>query len=244
MADRPLQKPDHDQSSDHQADDFWKIEGSSVSDGSRPPRQSRWLLAVYWLAGAVCLAFWVWLIAVAPSVSTPRVTIPYSVFRTQVRERNIASVAATGETIQGQLRKKITYPPGKLGETSTLFKTERPVFANDELFAQLLAEGATVGANPTGRSTPFWQSALGFVVPFLLIGGVFFLMMRGGRGAGGLSMFGKSKARRYEPTEQQTTFADIAGIDEATDELAEVVDFLRNPDRYRALGAASRRACC
>ena len=237
MADRPLQKPDHDQSSDHQADDFWKIEGSSVSDGSRPPRQSRWLLAVYWLAGAVCLAFWVWLIAVAPSVSTPRVTIPYSVFRTQVRERNIASVAATGETIQGQLRKKITYPPGKLGETSTLFKTERPVFANDELFAQLLAEGATVGANPTGRSTPFWQSALGFVVPFLLIGGVFFLMMRGGRGAGGLSMFGKSKARRYEPTEQQTTFADIAGIDEATDELAEVVDFLRNPDRYRALGA-------
>ena len=124
-----------------------------------------------------------------------------------------------------------------MGETSTLFKTERPVFANDELFAQLLAEGAIVGANPTGRSTPFWQSALGFIIPFLLIGGVFFLMMRGGRGAGGLSMFGKSKARRYEPTEQQTTFADIAGIDEATDELAEVVDFLRNPDRYRALGA-------
>ena len=237
MADKPPQNPDHDQSSDHQADDFWKIKGSSVSDGSRPPRQSRWLRAVYWLAGAVCLAFWVWLIAVAPSVSTPRVTIPYSVFRTQVRERNIASVTATGETIQGQLRTKITYPPGTMGETSTLFKTERPVFANDELFAQLLAEGAIVGANPTGRSTPFWQSALGFIIPFLLIGGVFFLMMRGGRGAGGLSMFGKSKARRYEPTEQQTTFADIAGIDEATDELAEVVDFLRNPDRYRALGA-------
>ena len=237
MADKPPQNPDHDQSSDHQADDFWKIKGSSVSDGSRPPRQSRWLRAVYWLAGAVCLAFWVWLIAVAPSVSTPRVTIPYSVFRTQVRERNIASVTATGETIQGQLRTKITYPPGTMGQTSTLFKTERPVFANDELFAQLLAEGAIVGANPTGRSTPFWQSALGFIIPFLLIGGVFFLMMRGGRGAGGLSMFGKSKARRYEPTEQQTTFADIAGIDEATDELAEVVDFLRNPDRYRALGA-------
>ena len=237
MADKPPQNPDHDQSSDHQADDFWKIKGSSVSDGSRPPRQSRWLRAVYWLAGAVCLAFWVWLIAVAPSVSTPRVTIPYSVFRTQVRERNIASVTATGETIQGQLRKKITYPPGTHGRDVHTVQDRTARVRQRRAVRATAGRGRHVGANPTGRSTPFWQSALGFVVPFLLIGGVFFLMMRGGRGAGGLSMFGKSKARRYEPTEQQTTFADIAGIDEATDELAEVVDFLRNPDRYRALGA-------
>ena len=71
------------------------------------------------------------------------------------------------------------------------------------------------------------------------------LMMRGGpRGGGGLSMFGKSRARRYEPTEQRTTFADIAGIDEATEELAEVVDFLRNPDRTVRWARSSRGACC
>ena len=75
----------------------------------------------------MCLAFWIWLIANAPTVSKPQVTIPYSVFRTQVQAHNVASVTATGETIQGLLRHKITYPVGDSGQTSTLFKTERPV---------------------------------------------------------------------------------------------------------------------
>ena len=49
-------------------------------------------------------------------------------------------------------------------------------------------------------------------------------------------MFGKSKARRYEPTEQQTTFEDIAGIEEASEELVQVVDFLKDPEKYRRAG--------
>ncbi len=234
------QRPEDDRSSEqHKADEFWRINGTRTTPPSerRSPTR-RWLRVVYWMTGAICLAFWIWLIAQGPKITAPRLSIPYSVFRTEMREHNVASVTATGETIQGQLRSKITYPQDSTGETSALFATERPVFANDDLFQQLLAEGATVGANPTGRSTPFWQSALSWLLPVLLFGGVLVFMMRGGsRGGGGLSMFGKSRARRYEPTEQRTTFADVAGIDEATEELAEVVDFLRNPDRYRALGA-------
>ena len=123
--------------------------------------------------------------------------------------------------------------------SSQYFKTERPVFANDKIFQELLAGGATIGAKPTSRSTSLWVSLLLAFGPILLIGGLFVMFMRGGtRGlGGGLSTFGKARARRYERDDQRTTFADVAGIDEATEDLEEVVDFLRNPDRYRSLGA-------
>ena len=166
-----------------------------------------------------------------------QLSLPYSVFRTQVKERNVATVTATGETIQGELRKAIHYPAGDYGQTSKAFKTERPVFANDQIFQELLSQGATVGANPTSSSTPWWESVLLGFGPVLLLVGLFVLLMRG-RGAGGsIAGFGKAQARRYEPSEQRITFDDVAGIDEATEELAEVVDFLKNPERYRALGA-------
>jgi cell division protease FtsH len=84
-----------------------------------------------------------------------------------------------------------------------------------------------------------WQSVLLAFGPILLIVGLFVLIMRrGSSGLGsGVSTFGKARARRYERDDQRTTFADVAGIDEATEDLEEVVDFLKNPDRYRALGA-------
>jgi cell division protease FtsH len=185
-----------------------------------------------------------WVIAsTLSSKSSPtRLKIPYSVFRTQVQDRNVATVTATGETIQGGLRTAIHYPVGKTGKSSKEFKTERPVFANDQIFQQLLNGGATVGAEPTTSSTPLWETILIYFGPTILLVGLFVLLMRGASGgmaggAGSFAGFGKARARRYEPSEQRTTFKDVAGIDEATEELAEVVDFLKNPDRYRALGA-------
>jgi cell division protease FtsH len=180
-------------------------------------------------------------VALSSGPSPRRLNIPYSVFRAQVQERNVASVTATGETIQGELRSAIHYPAGETGQSSTAFKTERPVFANDQIFARLLADGATVGAKAT-NSAPWWGALLVGFVPILLLVGLFVLLMRRasrglGGGAGSVTGFGKARARRYEPSEQRITFADVAGIDEATEELAEVVDFLQNPDRYRALGA-------
>ena len=185
-----------------------------------------------------------WVVAgsLVSNTAPTRLTIPYSTFRTQVKDHNVAQVTATGETIQGTLRASIHYPAGTTGATSKLFKTERPVFANDQIFQQLLAEGATVGAKSTTSSTPLWESLLIGFGPTLLLVGLFVMLLRGASrglasGAGSFSGFGKARARRYEPTEQRTTFADVAGIDEATEDLAEVVDFLKHPARYRALGA-------
>ena len=114
------------------------------------------------------------------------------------------------------------------------------MFANDQIFQELLAGGATIGAKPTSRSTPLWELLLLAFGPILLIGGVFVhVHARAARAdwAADCRRFGKARARRYERDDQRTTFADVAGIDEATEDLEEVVDFLRNPDRYRALGA-------
>jgi len=194
------------------------------------------LLAVNWvLAGTL-----------TSSTTTARLSLPYSVFTQQVRNHNVASITATGQAIQGTLRAAIRYPAGKNGTTSKDFKTERPIFADDRIFQQLLAEGATVGAKPTTSSTPFWESLLLGFGPTLLLVGLFILLMRGASrglaaGAGSFAGFGKARARRYEPSEQRTTFKDVAGIDEAKEDLAEVVDFLKSPDRYRALGATVPR---
>src|ERR1019366_6006596 len=79
---------------------------------------------------------------------------------------------------------------------------------------------------------------LGFGPTILLVGLFVLMMRRAAKAAGGgmLGGLGKSKAKRYDASMQRTTFADVAGIDEATDELAEIVGFLKQPDRYRRLG--------
>ena len=220
----------------------WRVEGSRREPGKdQPPagRSRRWiwvvlgsLLVVNWMVAATLTS--------GSTGSATRLNIPYSVFRAQVGNGNVAEITATGETIRGELRRAIRYPAGQDGQSSRGFQTERPVFASDRIFQQLLAQGATVGAKPTTSSTPWWESLLFGFGPTLLLVGLFVLLLRGtsrGLGGGGVMGFGKAKARRYEASQQRTTFNDVAGIDEATEELAEVVDFLKNPARYRALGA-------
>ncbi|HEX8975467.1 MAG TPA: ATP-dependent zinc metalloprotease FtsH [Solirubrobacteraceae bacterium] len=221
----------------------WRVEGSREPQpgGAKPPAgqgKSGWL---WWVLAIALIVNWTVFAVLSAKPASVRLAIPYSVFRTQVQDRNVASVTARGQTIQGELRKAIRYPPTKTAPLAKGFKTERPVFANDQVFQQLLAEGATVGATPANAGSPWWQSLLlGFGPTLLIIGLLVFVMRgvaRGAGGAGSFAGFGKARARRYEPSEQRTTFKDVAGIDEATQELAEVVDFLKRPEHYRALGA-------
>ncbi len=223
--------------------DPWRVEGARGPAGQPqpPPRRPGGMRWFWMLFAALLLLNWVLASTLTKTTTEPLLTIPYSAFRTQVTDRNVASVTATGETIEGALRTEIHYPAGKEGQSSKDFKTQRPVFANDQIFQELLAAGAVVGANPTTSATPVWEELLFGFGPTLLLVGLFVMLMRGASkslagGAGSFAGFGKARARRYEPSEQRTTFADVAGIDEATEDLAEVVDFLKTPDRYRKLG--------
>ena len=108
-----------------------------------------------------------------------------------------------------------------------------------ELLGLLTQHDVDIAVQPT-RQAPAWQSAVGSLIfPLLLLGGLFFLFRRAQGGGGGnpAMQFGKSKARVQMEPSTQVTFTDVAGIEGAKLELTEVVDFLKNPDRFTAVGA-------
>jgi cell division protease FtsH len=170
----------------------------------------------------------------------PRVEIPYQpTFVAQVREGNVSAISAKGTAIDGTFKEAVRYPDAEATAT-TDFKTEVPEFANrDELDRLLEANRVKVDAEPTARETPLWLTLLIYVGPTLLFFAFFYWYMRkAAGGTGGMfTSFGRAKAKKYAPTKEKVTFADVAGIEEAEQELAEVVDFLRDPSKYRRLGA-------
>jgi len=164
-----------------------------------------------------------------------RVRVPYTpFFLDQVRAGHVKEITSKGTAIQGSFTEPVQFEDKK----PTRFKTEIPAFADTDALAALLERKAVVvNAQPLDRGPPWWQSLLVGVVPTILF--VFlllWLMRRAGNVQNILGSFGQSRARRYQPSGAPVTFADVAGIDEAKEELAEVVDFLRNPDKYRRLG--------
>jgi cell division protease FtsH len=210
--------------------------GRGTSPGRRP-RLSLWPLLLGVLA-LFAFNYWAASRAVEPA---PRLHVPYSpFFLEQVRDGNVRSITSTGSAVQGSFRRAVRYPKGAKGSRSTQFATEIPAFADTDRLATLLqSKGVVVNAEPLETGAPWWQSLLfGFGPTLLLLGLMFWLIRRAAAGGGGaLASFGRSRARRYDrDAGERVTFADVAGIDEAKDELAEVVDFLRNPAKYRKLG--------
>jgi len=202
-----------------------------------PPRPNiRWL-AVVLVIGLIVLNFWVSSQVLSPN---PRVRIPYSpTFLTQATDNNVASISSTGASIEGTFKKEVKYPAG--GPSYVYFSTQIPSFASDQqLFALLQKNKVTINAQPTNTGPSFFTSLVfGFgptLLFLLLLVWVFRRAAASGGGAGGLMSFGRSRARRVEGADQHVTFNDVAGIDEAKAELTEIVDFLKNPDKYLKLG--------
>jgi cell division protease FtsH len=240
-----LNRQDRPDRSNHRP---WRIEGSrNPPPGGQGQGQpgaggtQRRVAPPWWIVLVGFIALYYVVFAILSSNPHTRVTVPYSNFKAQVKQANIKTIASKENEIEGEFRHKIRYPEDKEGVEASLFKTQRPAFANDDLLATLEAQGVKVEAKPPGSSTPLWEAILLYFGPTLLIIGLFVMLARraasgmGGMG-GALSGLGRSRARRYEGSEGRTTFADVAGIDEAKEELTEVVDFLKNPDRYRRLG--------
>ena len=221
----------------------WRVTPAPDGRGGRqqpPPNRPnlKWTLALL-VAVLLGLNFWISSRALQPNA---RVQIPYSpTFLSEVSANNVSEITSTSDAIQGTFRAAVKYPANSGAQATTEFSTQIPSFANHNQLSQLLQQhNVTIDAKQPDSGPSLIASLIfGFGPTLLLILLVVMVMRRAaaaGGGAGGLMSFGRSRARRVEGSEQPVNFRDVAGIDEAKEELTEIVDFLKNPEKYLRLG--------
>jgi cell division protease FtsH len=210
-------------------------------DDKPPERRSFWrsVGGRFWVLVLVLLAINYATVALFAPGREQSVTIPYNpTFREQVEKNNVVKISSTGESVSGEFKNEVRYPDSKADPVKN-FETEIPTFANTDALSGLLQDhNVEISAEPVNEGRSFLLNLILGFGPVILLVALFVWISR--RAAGGqlnaLGTFGRSRARRIEGGETKVTFADVAGIDEAKTELTEVVDFLKNPDRYRRLG--------
>ncbi len=161
------------------------------------------------------------------SANTSSQTIPYSQFVEYVQSGQVDKVVIDGSTVAGRT------------VSNEKFETVLPAIADIDLMPMLLENNVAIeGRAPEKQS--LWAQLLVACFPILLIVAIFMFFMRqmqgGGGGRGGPMTFGKSRARLLSEDQIKTTFADVAGCDEAKDEVQELVEFLRDPGKFQRLG--------
>jgi cell division protease FtsH len=219
----------------------WRTEGLPAGHGDgEKPRRPRWWKWAAWIVGGYLVLFL--LTTMQDQLAGGEQTIAYTDFTAQVQKQNVAEIFSRGDTIQGRL-KQAAEVPGKTSTTYTKFTTERPTFANDNLYGDLQKGGATVRATPVVAQRGVLVNLLISLGPFLLIAAFYWWLIRRQRASGGLGGLGGllggggQQKKPVDPSTVRVTFADVAGIDEVEAEIEEVVDYLKDPEKYRRLGA-------
>jgi cell division protease FtsH len=208
-----------------------------------PPRRT-------WLSFALVLLLNFLLVRYLFPRPAEQVTVPYTLFKQEAAKGNVAEIFSRGESITGRFRRPVTYPTGSDSTAAATrevsgFATTLPAFADPGLEQLLIDNGVEISAKPIEEGgSPLATLLYGFGPALLLIGFYVWLYRRaaqqGGGLAGGLMGIGRSRARRFDQEAAgKVTFEDVAGIDEAEQELVEIVDFLRDPAKYTRLGGTA-----
>ena len=229
-------------------------QASPAGPGGRPSMPPRHAWQIYLF---VLFANYVVMQVFVPD-GDPAVTVPYTVFKDQAAKGNVKAIYSQGASIEGRFAAPVTWPPegdkeaeGRPGSlldpkprTAATFNTTLPAFVDPGLEQFLIDNKVEISAVPIQSGSMLGTLLFGFGPALLLIGFYVWLYRRaaqqGGGMGGGLFGIGKSKARRYDQEQEgRVTFNDVAGIDEAENELVEVVDFLKAPEKYTRLGGAA-----
>lgn len=164
----------------------------------------------------------IWIIDYYSASTVSKTDISYTAFMKHVQQDEVKQVTIVDNVINGKL---------KDGKT---FSTIAP--QDQTLIPTLRSRDVEIKAELPPQP-PWWTTILSSLLPMLLVVGIWFMLMQQGGGGSRVMSFGKSNARRYDDNQNKVTFKDVAGADEAKEELQEVIDFLKHPQRYNKLGA-------
>ncbi len=220
-----------------------------MSDKPNPPDAKKPRFHIpNWLVSLLILMFTAWFVMRIPAIlsgasqSAP-IEIPYSFFRQQIEAGTVSHVLMQGTQVSGDFKTQVTWPPPDSPEakeippaTSNKFTTTLLPVSDTELVPLLKKNNVTYAAtNP--ELSPLFVLLINWG-PLILIGVLLFWSFnRTRQQQGNIFGFGQSKARRYNEERPHVTFADVAGEEAAKGELSEMVDFLKDPDKYLRLGA-------
>jgi cell division protease FtsH len=174
--------------------------------------------------------------------SPERQSITYSHFIEQLNTGNVKSVTIKGLQVTGEFVKEtsIQLQDAKRTVAVKYFQTFLPSFQGEHLLKQLQEKNVDVAVEPSEKGSLLWQILVG-ILPWLLIIGIWIFIMKRAQqiqgGPGGLFTFGASKAKLFDAKKSTITFKDVAGMDKVKLELKETIEFLKDPSKFRRLGA-------
>ncbi len=197
------------------------------------PKNSNSRLRLALLVGAQVLFVAIFLVPLLRNLSgQPALDVPYSFFKTQLAEGNVDSITLQGHDVTGQF--KIAESYGNQASNKQ-FATRVPDIGDAQLQQQLTDQHVT--ENVKAASSGLLTGILLNVLPLVAFAAVWlWILRRSGRATQGIFDFGRSRARLQLPTAPKTTFNDVAGVEQAVFELQEIVEFLRDPNKFQRLG--------